>query len=1458
MHPDRTSYNEPKAIRLTGPLDVEALRASLQRVVDRHPALRSVVGGADGEPRMLVRDRVRLDCPLLDRSADTEEAALRELVDTVGSRPFDLAEGPLLRARLVRLADEHHVLFLTAHHIVFDSLSTLILTQDLAAFYRAWPELPTGLPVLPEPDRSAFEAVDPQQHAADLRYWRERLAGAAELELPTDRPRPASGAVQGACLTHDMPAATAARLVRFARDQRATAFSTLLGAIGVALRRLSGQDDLVVGTGLTHRPEGSEQAVGMFVDTVPLRMDLSGDPGFGALVRRLTASSMDAYEHRLVPFDELVRELNPDREAGRNPLFQIAVEYESATGLTFAPGLGVALVDLPSRRAPVDVTLYLTHHADGVRWVVEYDAGLFDEATIVRLLDYAEQVLDRALADPDVRLSELTALTASDRELLSRWQGGSAEPEPEADAPECLHELISRAAESAPDAVALVHRTTELTYSQLNAAADRTARLLLARGVGRGDLVAVCLPRGTELITALLGVLKAGAGYLPLDPSAPSARLEFILADSGVPLLLTARAVVDTVPLPAGLAVLHMDDLHADDPHAGAPQPDEAPSAGPVGPDDLAYCIYTSGSTGFPKPVAVPHRGPVNLVRWDLRQHPPQNTLQWFSQAFDGSVMEIFTTLASGARLVLIDDKLRYDPGAVAEVVRQHRVERLFMPFTPLKYLMESGPSLPSLRTLVSAGETTGSSVALREFLAAHPDCAFFNMYGPTEGSVASTAYRVGSDDLAPPIGRPIDGVEIRLLGADGRPVPVGAVGEIHLAGVSVADGYRGRPAETEKAFPADPHAPASRLYRTGDLARWRADGNLEFRGRNDDQVKIRGHRVELGEVQRTLALMDGVRDAAVVVRPDGDGEAQLVGYLVLDDPADSGALDRVIRQAAARMPGYLVPQQWVQLKALPLNPSGKLDRGRLPAPAAQPRAATAPAAPLEASLHAIWCASLGRSEVDVTQSFFALGGHSLKVVRLLGQVRRELGVEMSLADFFLRPTIRGMAETVPPGEEPTAEPTADGQPVDVAPCTSAQRRMWRRHQAHGMPAVHNMCVRVDLVGALDVEALRAAFTAVAARHSALRTRIVQRDGSLVQEVLAPFEAALPVSPLGPDPSQIQDWCEAQAGEPFALDRAPLFRLRLGRIDEEHWTLCLVMHHIVGDGWSLELLWQEISRSYASALSGQEAPPQAPVAQATDYARWEQRELTGDRRAELERFWRTELADAPLAPALPYDRPRPPRLSGRGGLHRFTLPAALTGRLRSLAAATGSTLPVVLAAAAGLWLSGLAGQEEVVLALSSAKRSLPAHEGIIGYLGEAVPVRISTGAATDFPDLVRRTGTRLFTALDRESLPLTEAFALVDPAYGEMCSPAVMFTVITNEGSGPVLPGLTARVSPLPVPGAARTELYLVFAPDDEVVDAAFEYSSDLLDAETVTRWSEQFTALLAGLTEAPGTPLRG
>ncbi|HET9382842.1 MAG TPA: MupA/Atu3671 family FMN-dependent luciferase-like monooxygenase, partial [Streptomyces sp.] len=1062
LHPGRTTYNECVAVRLDGPLDTTALRTALTGAVARHPALRSVFRDTADGPRQFALD-APYDVPRpTDADGQDVEETVRRVTAEENSRPFDLANGPLLRTRLLRFGPDRHALVLTAHHIVFDSVSAEVLARDLSAGYAAAVE---GRPnPLPPPTGDTREHAERQRRAVDgeagrknLAHWREQLAGAPEhLNLPADRPRPPVASGRGRSVHATLDAGLTKRVRELARSGRATPFMVLLTAFYATVQRLTGQDDLVVGTPVADRPAGTEDLVGFFVNTLALRTDLTGDPTFTEALRRTRNTAFDAYEHQDLPFEVLVRELNPERDTGRSPIVQVCIEYETQAPLALdLPGVRATALDVPTQKAPFDLTLFLTDLDDGLHCRLEYSTDLFEEATARRFLDYFAHTLGAGVEDPDRPLPDLP-LTEQDRALLATAQtsaphtGTHRGTEPG----EPVHLRVLRAAAGTPDALAVEHRGTRLTYREL---ADRSAALaarLRAAGCGTGHIAAVLLPRGTHMAVALLAVLRAGAAYLPLDPAQPAERLAHMVRESGATILLTTsgdraaddpdRSLPDLPDLPGpAVPVLLVDDRDtrgAQDGPAGEPPADAVPFQDHrPGPDDTVCLLYTSGSTGRPKGVVLRHGGLANVVDWHHREFGtgPDDRASWMSSpGFDASALELWANLTAGASLHPVPETVRTAPEALRDwLVEQHITSSFFT--TPLAELLLRlhWPTETALRLLMTGGDR------LRHWAPEDAPFRLVNVYGPTENTIVSTWTDVPerpSGTETPPIGRPVPGTWALVLDGQGRPVPMGARGELYLGGAQISTGYAAQPEETRDRYVTAPHGcgapPGSRLYRTGDLARWRTDGQLEFLGRADRQVKIRGHRVEPGEVEHTvLRRLPWVRQTAVVAHGT-DGELTgLTGYAVLADgvpgPASEPEARQKITTALAHwLPDYLVPHIWVFLDALPLNASGKVDHTALPRPdLTRGTDGAAPAPGPEQRLHDLWAAELDLGRIAADRSFFELGGHSLNATRLLNRIHAEFGHEITLLDFFRAPTIRGLAALLPHEPDGTPAP-ADGR----------------------------------------------------------------------------------------------------------------------------------------------------------------------------------------------------------------------------------------------------------------------------------------------------------------------------------------------------------------------------------------------------------------------------------------------
>ncbi|HSU16783.1 amino acid adenylation domain-containing protein, partial [Longimicrobium sp.] len=1066
MDPGRALYAVPLALRLRGPLDHAALQRGLHALAERHESLRTVFRWMEGGAMQVVLPRGALPIESADLTgvdAGGREAELRRRLADEAARPFDLEQGPLARIHLYRLDADDHVLLLNLHHVITDGWSTGVLLRDLAALYGAFSRgepSPPSAPGLQYADYAAWqrEHLSGAVFDAQLAYWTEALADApALLELPGDRPRPPGWDGKGAAERFRLPREVADAVGALARAEGCTPFMVLLAALQALLGRYARQDDVVVGTPVANRvrPE-TRDVVGCFVNTLALRAELSGDPGFRALLHRVREGAMGAFAHQEMPFERLVDELKVPRSAAHAPLFQVMFSLHPADeGTAALPGLRTEPVPVAGTQALFDLTLVLRPDGDGMAGALEYATALFDRVTALRMIGHFHTLLAAACAAPDEALSALPLLSADEVDAALRAGEGPALESPAAFA--LIHERIAAQAARTPSAVAVEGGDRAVTYAELEDRAARLARRLHALGVQPGRIAAVRAERSVDAVAAILAVLKAGGAYLPLDPAYPAERQAYMLADSGAALLLDGTGA----GAPAGYAG-RVAELAAELAalESSPPFVDEVAE-----PEDLAYVIYTSGSTGRPKGVAVPHRclsAYVDAARQAYALTPADRFLQFAPLGFDSSVEELFAPLAVGATMVLRDEEMLQSVDGFWRAAERWRLTVASLPtafWHEIAAAMErAAPPVPaSLRVMILGGER-----ALPERVASWrrrvgDGVQLINSYGPTETTVAATLHEVRADEPVVPIGRPMPGYRVRVLDASLRPVPAGIPGELFVGGTGVARGYLHRPGATAERFVPDPFAaePGARLYRTGDLVRWRevrecesarvrewngdAEGGeavphapthspthaLEFLGRTDDQVKVRGFRIEPGEIESLLRRYPGVRDAVVAVREDEPGDRRLVAYLV---PADGAMpVDAVRAAVRAELPAYMVPSAFVALDALPMTPSGKVDRRALPAPqAGDPAAPAVPLSRRERALAEVWRQVLGSDAVGPDDNFFDLGGNSLLLIRLAARLQEAMGVAVTAVELFRFPTVRALAAHLAAG----AGGSADEAPV--------------------------------------------------------------------------------------------------------------------------------------------------------------------------------------------------------------------------------------------------------------------------------------------------------------------------------------------------------------------------------------------------------------------------------------------
>ncbi|TCO55608.1 non-ribosomal peptide synthetase [Actinocrispum wychmicini] len=993
LDPQGITYNIPLTMDLIGPLQTEKLAHALRGVVARHEALRTTFPTVDGEPVQEIGS-AGVNLVIVDEPAD-------EWITTESRRPFDLAKGPLMRASLVRLAPDHHVLLVVVHHIVFDGWSLGVFCRDLAALYEggSLPDID-----IQNADLAVWQATHRTSQASDREFWRKALAGAPPIfELPTDFARRTNPTNAGARRVQTLDAELAARLAQFSRAEGVTVFMTLLAAFNVVLSRYSGATDIVIGSPVAGRvrPE-LEAPIGCFMNTLPLRTDMSGAPGFRELLRRVRAVSLAAQAHQDLTFAEIVEAVRPDRTTAQSPIFQVMFVLEDAHDAQFTLGdvrATVTEVDFGSTRS--ELGLSVTEVDGCLRVCAEYRTELYTSDTIDRLLESFSTVLAGALAVPDEPITTLPVLSEAQRHrMLHEWNDTAS---PFADGA-VVHELFERQVDQTPDAVAVVFEDEiQLTYRELDERANQLAHHLRALGVGPESRVGICVHRSPEMVVGMLGVLKAGGGYLPLDPTNPPDRLEFITQDAGAHVVLTQHDVRDRL---TGDAVIV--ELDADWGDCPVTRPGKVNHA-----HDLAYVIYTSGSTGKPKGVMIEHRSVCNFMAtvhglFEMGSH--DNVLQFASLGFDVSVFEIFSALTCGARLCLARQDTLLSVKDLTAFMRRHEVSVMDMP-PPVMSLLDGG-AFPKLRIAFVGGEAFSGGLVNRW---AVPGRRFFNGYGPTEGTVTVIVEECSGTDWqqSPPIGRPMPNMTAYALDRHGQLVPVGVPGELHIGGIGLARGYLNRPELTAERFVRAPFDPAERLYKTGDLVRYLPDGRLDFLGRIDDQVKLRGFRIELGEVETGLRAHPEVVEAAVVLREDQPGRKRLVGYYT---PADAAPAE-LSAFLAERMPSYMVPSALVGVARFPLNASGKIDRKALPAPDAADIAAVKdvvePRNRRERALAEIWAELLGVPRVGVHDNFFELGGQSILGIQLVWEIHRRMGVDVSIRDVFDRPTVASLAVVV-------------------------------------------------------------------------------------------------------------------------------------------------------------------------------------------------------------------------------------------------------------------------------------------------------------------------------------------------------------------------------------------------------------------------------------------------------------
>ncbi|WP_241845396.1 non-ribosomal peptide synthetase [Streptomyces silvensis] len=1485
-----TAYHLPFLLTLEGDVDHTALRTAILDLVERHEVLRTVFPAADGTPHQRL---LAPTVPFEERTvadADAREAALDDLC----LRPFDLATRPPLRVTVLREPTRTTVLLLL-HHIAGDEGSVEPLLTDLSTAYAArcagkqpdWPALEIGYADYALWQRDLLAGPHHREH---LDFWRGALAGAPRvLDLPTDRQRPARPSGRGGFVPVDVPDEVAAAVRRLAREAGVTPFMVVQAAVAALLRAVGAGDDIPLGVPTAGRGERATEAlVGFFVNTLVLRTDLSGRPTFRALLDRVRATTLDAFDHADVPFERVVEDLNPQRSAA-NPLFQVMLTYQSRTAPPFtAPGVDVGFRLRETPTAKFDLTFGFTDHLDSGRLegAVNYSADLFDPATVERLARCLVTLLGAATATPDEPLDRLPVLTPDEHAaLLDAGNPGAVLDGPVHDGTPDVAARFAAVAAAHPDAVAVRHQGHSLTYRELDRRTNATARLLMARGAGPEQRVALLLPRSLTLVEAVVAVAKTGAAYVPLDPGHPADRRTWTLTDAAPALVLTDAAT--THLLPAGPHA--WDALDLDDPATAAARdalPDgpvhDGERPAPLDPEHAAYLIYTSGSTGRPKGVVVTRR---NLARlFDATRDrfgfgPADVWTLFHSYAFDFSVWEMWGALLHGGRLVVVPADVTRSAPDFLRLLHDEGVTVLNQTPSACYQLTEAltageGPRPAALRWIVFGGEALDPGRVAP--WTALPDAPrLLNMYGITETTVHVTQYELTGQRIrdaaargASPVGRAIDDLRLYVLDGALRPVPPGVTGELYVAGGGLARGYRGRSALTADRFVADPYgAPGTRMYRSGDLARRTADGELHYLGRADRQIALRGFRVETAEIEAVLCGRGGAPSAAVVLRTDLPTGPGLVAYT-------TGGIDpRTLRAACAEtLPEYMVPTAFVAVGALPLTANGKLDTAALPLPE-QPRAegGTAPRTGRERLLADQFRAVLGCGPVGLDDDFFVLGGHSLLVTRLAGRIRDALGVTLPVRTLFERRTVAELdahlaehpdlvdtparSAPVPTGPGHSSEPAPRARPEHL-PLSPAQARLWFLHRLAGSATTYTVPLLLRPRGVLDTDALTRALAALTRRHEILRTVYPEHEGRPVQQVLPTAAPALAPAAVAPDDT-VEDTARRLAAVEFDLEQEPPLRAHLLTAPDGTRALLLVLHHIAFDERSTAPLTRDLAALYASALHGTPEPP-APRMQYADYT-LAQADALAAREERLLAHWRTALADAPAEIRLPLDRPRAAEVDQRGDSAEFTVPAAVHRAAAQLAADSGTTLFMTLQATLAALLTAHGAGTDLPLGTVLSGRDDERLQDLPGLVANTVVLRTDTSGDPSFRDLLAHVRDTDLTAFEHGELPFERLVDELAPERSLSRHPLFQVAVVHQNAPAHTVDfaAVPTEVQLVETRGAKfDLTLAVVERHGRDGLRAAFNYRTALFDRRTAAALGRRFTALLDWLCRHPDRPI--
>jgi amino acid adenylation domain-containing protein len=1468
------AFNESVRLHLVGHLDVSALQGALNALVTRHDALRSTVG-PDGT-ELLVSTSGGVPLVVIDLRAlgtvDAGSSIERAAIDAVET-PFNLEQGPLFRAALFCVADDKHVLLMTAHHIVCDGWSWGLITEDLGALYAEM----TGAAPGPDPapsygDYVAWEAAEvaTPAMAEHERFWLGCFAGSSlpVLDLPTDRPRAPARTFNSKRVDYLLDAALVADVRRLGAKAGASVFATLFSGFAATLHRLTGQDDLVIGVPVAGQSaSGMTGLVGHCVNLLPIRTAVDAAQPFDAYVQRSGTTLLDAFDHQTLTFGSLLKKLPLRRDPSRLPLVSVMFNVDQAVkGNSSAfPGLSAELAANPRQFENFELFVNAAQVSDGLSLECQYNTDLFDAATIARWMTSYEALLRAAVAEPGQAIGRLAWLAPNEITALLALQPTRTPVQAD-----LMHSAFARQAAATPERVALRHGDTQLSYEAVDKRSNRLARALRALGIQRGERVGLCLSRGADMVVALIAVLKAGGAYIPLDPSFPAARLAYYAEDADLALLLT-ESTLTTAPLAwrsdAAQRVLRLD--------LDTAWLNESPDALPVstqdaGASDTAYIIYTSGSTGKPKGVCLPHRAVANFLA-SMRDEPgiqPDDRLAAVTTlSFDIAVLELMLPLTVGAQVVIVPRDTAMDGNLLFALLQSSGAT--IMQATPGMWRMlldTQWNGSAGFKALVG-GESLPPDLA-RDLLDRTSE--LWNMYGPTETTVWSTVWPVNRDavrERGVSIGRPIGNTSVWILNESLQPCPKGVPGEICIGGDGVAAGYLDRPELTADRFVADPFsgAPGARLYRTGDRGRWRNDDLLEHLGRLDFQVKVRGYRIELGEIEAGCNEIDGVTQSVVLAREDHPGDVRLVAYLTVSGATafDESALRSHLR---GRLPEYMLPQHVMVLDAIPMLPNGKVDRKALPAPDASHLQSSAervgPRGELERAVLAAMEAVLNLPGLGVHDDFFALGGHSLLAARLTARLNRDFDLNLPLRTLFESPSAEALALAVGKARganAPKRRPIVPEPGRGTAPLTPAQDRIRFLEELQPDRVLYNTPSAHRLSGAMDVAKFEQALQELVRRQSSLRTFIAAdpQGGGHVQIIAPELHVSLPFEdltsvPEGQREAELMRRMQAVVDTPIDIHVAPLFRVALYKLAQDQHAFLFMPHHIIWDGWSFDLLYEDMSAIYGALVEGRANPLPALPVSFGDYAQWHAEWMQGPEFEHQLRYWKDRFNNAPMPKAPTPDQPRRAGMTGEGASEWVRIDRGLADRLREVARIADATLNMLTMAVYTAMMAQVVESESIVIGVPVRGRSVAEVEPIMGFFNNMLPVQLPVRPEVSALDFIRAIKRDLLEVFSHQDIPFERLAAEPEvAARSRVGLYQALFSFQDARDRKRQWGGLSHQGILIFQKGATEDlGLWLMEVPGG--LEGGFTYNADIYTAQTASAFRERYVELLNRLADDP------